>query len=137
MATQVELNASRSASSEDEQSQQSSSDDNCCKKCCNKITILPHSWLGKVSLGLIIFFVVCVGIFIIFIATGQRGGQEFFSNLYLAIPGVCAGIGAVLAFFTALISIIFYKDYSILLFVTTIIGAIVFIWILMEIAGPH
>ena len=47
-----------------------------------EINLLPESQLGKWSVGLIIAFIVCLGIFFIFIALGQKGGETFFSNLF-------------------------------------------------------
>ncbi|MHA1728036.1 MAG: hypothetical protein ACTSWY_04830 [Promethearchaeota archaeon] len=102
-----------------------------------EIGILPKSLLGKWSIGLIIALVASLGLFFLFIAFGQRGGENFFSNLYLAIPAVCMGVTGISAFFTSIIGIIKDKDYSVLIFVSAIIGFFVLFWVLAEIFFPH
>ena len=98
---------------------------------------LPESQLGKWSTGFMIAFVVFLGLLFLFIAFGHRGGDTFFSNLYLAIPTICMGITGVSAFFTGIIGIIKDKDYSVLIIGSTIIGFIVLLWVFAEILVSH
>lgn len=101
-----------------------------------KLNLLPKTILGKVSVGLIILFFLILALFFLFIALGQRGGQGFFDNLYLVIPGVLMAISGIAAFFTGIIGII-KKDYSVLLFFSTIIGFLVLFQVFIEIIFSH
>jgi len=95
------------------------------------------SYLGKWSVGLIVIFFLSLTTLYLFCALGQRGGQGFFDNLLLAIPGLVAGIAGIFAFFIGIISIFKDKERSILVFLSTAIGFIVLLWCLAEILFPH
>ena len=92
---------------------------------------------GKWSVGLIAIFFLSLVFFYIFIALGQRGGEGFFSNLWLAIPGLLAGISGIFAFFTGIISIFKDKERAVLVFLSTAIGFLILLWCLAEILFPH
>ena len=64
----------------------------------------------------------------VLIASGQRPGDTFTSNLTLSVPGLLAGVCAIGAFVTGLIAVIFRAERSPLVFLTTVVGllAIVF-----------
>jgi UDP-N-acetylmuramyl pentapeptide phosphotransferase/UDP-N-acetylglucosamine-1-phosphate transferase len=65
---------------------------------------------------LIIAFFLFVAVCLILGALGQGGGDTFFSNLTLGIPGLLAGVSAVSAFLTGIISIIKSRERSVLVF---------------------
>jgi hypothetical protein len=102
-----------------------------------KINILPHTTLGKCSVGLfgclIIFFVLLL----IMGATGQTGGETFFSNLFLAIPGLLVVVSGIAAFFTGIINIIFMKERALLVFLATAIGLLLIVFILGDLISPE
>ena len=102
-----------------------------------KINLRPKTYLGKWSAWLIVCFLVFFGLFFLFIGLGERGGSTFFSNLKLTIPYLIAGICGVASFFTGIIGIFKDKERSILVFLSTIIGFFVFLWILAEFLFPH
>jgi hypothetical protein len=95
-----------------------------------KILILPKTALGKWSIGLAISFIVFFALVSVLGATGQEGGETFFSNLFLAIPGLIAAVSAFAAFLTGLIDIIFMKERALLVFVSTAIGLLLILFIL-------
>ena len=95
---------------------------------------IPKTHLGQWSIWLITVFIV---LFIIIVASGQRGGATFFSNLALSIPMVIAGISALLAFFTGIIGIIKSKERSVLACSSTIVGFFMLLWVSAEILFPH
>jgi predicted Abi (CAAX) family protease len=95
-----------------------------------KILILPKTALGKWSIGLAISFIVFFALVSVLGATGQEGGETFFSNLFLAIPGLIAAVSAFAAFLTGLIDIIFMKERALLVFVATAIGLLLIVFIL-------
>jgi hypothetical protein len=71
------------------------------------------------------------------IAAGERGGEGFFSNLWLALPGLGAGLSGVLAGVTAGVAIVRRGERSVLVFVVLIVGLIVALWLLGEVVNPH
>lgn len=106
--------------------------------------ILPITSLGSWSLGLIIAMPI---LFII--------GTSFTNSLYPSVPaggtiladiaarpalaltmlaGMAAGISA---FITGILAITRHKDYSLLVFVSSIIGALLILFIAAEILFPH
>lgn len=93
--------------------------------------------LGKWSVGLIILFFLLFALFQFLVASGQRSGATFFSNLVLAIPILAAGISGMLAFFTGIISIIKSKERSVFVFLAMTMGLLVLIFILGEFLSPH
>ena len=98
-----------------------------------KIVFLPKTIPGKWSVGLAISFIVFFALVSILGATGQEAGETFFSNLYLAIPGLLAFVSGIAAFLTGLISIIFLKDRAILVFAATAVGLLIIAFMLGDI----
>ncbi|NIT04412.1 hypothetical protein GTO10_05950 [Candidatus Saccharibacteria bacterium] len=99
--------------------------------------ILPSTPLGKWTVGLTAFFFLLFGTFQLLVASGQRGGATFFSNPLLAIPGLLMGISGIAAFFTGAFSVVRSKERSILVFLATLFGLFVLIFVLGEILYPH
>ena len=102
-----------------------------------KIFLKPKSNLGKYSILSIILFFILLGILFLLINLGERGGTTFFSNTKLAIIGLLAALFGILSLFTGTISIIKNKDYSIPVILSTLIGFLVFFWVIGEILFPH
>ncbi|OGO07516.1 MAG: hypothetical protein A2Y92_04105 [Chloroflexi bacterium RBG_13_57_8] len=102
-----------------------------------KITFLPKTLPGKWSLGLTGASIILFVFLIIMGATGQEGGETFFDNLLLAIPGLLALVSGVAAFFTGVISIAFVKERAILVFLTTLFGLLVLFFFLGDLIVPH
>jgi len=97
-----------------------------------KNAILPRTAPGKWSIGFAGCFIVFFALVSVLGATGQEAGETFFSNLYLAIPGLIAGVSGIAAFITGIISIIFLKERAILVFVSTAIGLLLILFILSD-----
>ena len=102
-----------------------------------KIILTPKTKLGKWSIGLIVSFFAFLWIFYLLVAAGERGGATFFSNLKLTIPMLIAAGSAVASFFTGLISIIKRKERAILVFISSLIGLLVLIYVILEFSFPH
>ena len=101
------------------------------------MNLIPDSWQGKLSIWLIFLFFVFIGLFFIFINLGERGGNYFFSNLKLTISIMFAGLFGIGSLISGTISLIKDKERSVLVFLSTLIGFLVFLWILLEFLFPH
>lgn len=84
-------------------------------------------WAGGLIAACFLFFLTVI----LFVLSGQKPRDPI--NLYLAIPGICAGISGIAAFFTGAVSIIKFRERSILVILTTIIGFIVTLIVVMEV----
>ena len=102
-----------------------------------KIYFAPKTALGKWSVALIIIFIVLLGVFQLLVASGQRGGETFFSNLILTIPMLIAGVSGVSAFVTGLIGIIKSRERSVIVYLAALIGLFVLLFGIGEIVFPH
>ncbi|MGI2336275.1 MAG: hypothetical protein ACRKGH_06515 [Dehalogenimonas sp.] len=98
---------------------------------------MPKTRLGQWSVGLLAFFIVLFGVFQVFVATGQRGGDTIFSNPLLAVPISLAGLAGISAFFTGTVCIIKNTERPFLVWIASIVGFVVFVFILGELLFPH
>ena len=103
-----------------------------------KITVLPSTKPGKWSIGL------AIGVFLFYFLSrlivvlgNQRGGEEFFSNLFIAIPVLLAGLSGVAAFFTGIVGVVKDKERSILVILAILFGFLVLMFGLGEFVSPH
>ena len=102
-----------------------------------KITFIPKTHLGKWTVGLIIAFFIFLAVFFMFVNLGETGGDTIFSNLKLFVPYSIAVLSAVASFFTGIISVFKNKERSVLVFLSVILGFLIFLWILAEFLFPH
>lgn len=84
--------------------------------------LLPATHLGGWAIGLLIAILVCFVATYLLIASGQRPGDIFTSNLTLSVPGLLAGVCAIGAFVTGLIAVIFRAERSPLVFLAAAVG---------------
>ncbi len=102
-----------------------------------RISYKPSTIQGKWSVRLIVISILFFIVLSSFIASGQRGGDTFFSNLLLAIPMLVAAILAVCAFFTGIIGIFRNRERAVFVFISTALGFFVLFWGFAEIVFPH
>jgi len=102
-----------------------------------RISLRPKTTMGRWSIGLTASLLFFFLVFLLLVASGQRGGDTFFSNLALTIPILLAGISGVSAFLTGIIGIIRSKERSVLVFLATTIGFFVLTFWLAEVLFPH
>ncbi len=102
-----------------------------------KLHFMPKTALGKWSVSLIVAFVLLLVSFQLLVASGQRGGETFFSALVLTVPILIAGICGVSAFVTGLIGVIRSRERSVIVYLATVIGLFVLLFGLGEIILPH
>jgi cytochrome bd-type quinol oxidase subunit 2 len=96
------------------------------------VHFLAKSRMGKWSLYLIVTTIVFFIILSLLAASGQQGGDTFLDNLALAIPGLIMIVSGIAAFFTGIISIIRSRERGILVFIATLLGLFVIIFIAGE-----
>ena len=82
-------------------------------------------------------FFLFFSLFQLLVALGQRGGETFFSNLALTIPGLLAASCAVTGFVVGMVGVIKSRERSILVYFAILIGLFVLIFVLGEIIFPH
>jgi len=102
-----------------------------------RVHFKPKTKLGRCSAWLIVAFAIFFGSLQALIASGQRGGDTFFSNLVLAIPGLLAVASGIAAFVTGLISITKRKERAVAVYLAVAIGFVVLTFVIGEIAFPH
>ncbi|MFC1984470.1 hypothetical protein ACFLU0_00445 [Chloroflexota bacterium] len=102
-----------------------------------RVNYKPSTFLGNWSVRLIVFSLLFLIVFYSLVASGQRGGDTFFSNLALAITMLIAAILAVSSFFTGIIGIIRNRERTIFVYISTAIGFFVLLYGLAEIISPH
>jgi cytochrome bd-type quinol oxidase subunit 2 len=102
-----------------------------------RVHFKPTTDLGKWSARLIVTFAVLLGVFRILVASGQRGGDTFFSNPILTIPMLLAATSGIAAFITGLISVAKRRERSIAVYLAIIFGLFVILFALGEVIFPH
>lgn len=71
------------------------------------------------------------------VAAGQRGGDTFFDNLWLSIPGTLAAAAAVGAFVSGVLALARSRERSLAALVATLVSALVVVFLVGELLVPH
>lgn len=98
---------------------------------------LPTTTLGRWSIRAIAAFAGLLAIFALTVAAGQRGGDEFFDNLALAVPFLAAYLAAVSAFILGASAMAASGERSVTVVATTILGLLVTAFGALEVLLPH
>lgn len=108
-----------------------------------KINFIPESNLGKWSVILIVVMPILFYIgmsfvgFYEFISSGKTILKDIIARPGVALSMLAGFVSGIFSFFCGIISIIRKKDYSILVFISTILGFFVILWIFAEILFSH
>ena len=97
---------------------------------------LPSTCLGRWSLWLIIAFFL-LRLIQVLVLSGQSGGETFTDNLPLIIPSFASLACAITSFVTGIIGIIWKKERAVLVFISSLIGLLVLLFIIGDITMPH
>jgi cytochrome bd-type quinol oxidase subunit 2 len=89
-------------------------------------------WAGRVLLLSAALFAAFFGL----IASGQRGGETFFSNLWLSATMLPAAVAAVTAGVFG-VGALRRRDRSVVVFLAIIVGTFVALFAIAEILFPH
>ncbi|MGA9116681.1 MAG: hypothetical protein WB626_07900 [Bacteroidota bacterium] len=95
----------------------------------------PSTRWGWWSIGLEISFLVLLTIFFALLASGQKGGDAFFSNPLLAFSLLAAAVAAVAGGVIASGAMIWKGERSLLVFIALLIGLFVLLFAVGEIRG--
>ncbi len=98
---------------------------------------MPQTALGRRSALLLGGFVTMMGFLFVAVSAGQRGGDDFFDNLWLAVPAVLAWMSGAVAGVTGLWAIVGRAERAPLVFLAVAIGLIVITFGAAEVAFPH
>jgi len=98
---------------------------------------LPTTTPGRWSMLSAAAFAVLVLVFALTVAAGQRGGEEFFDNLWLALPGLGAYLAAVAAFLLGAGAIVASGERSITVMLATFLAFLVTAFGVLEVLVPH
>ena len=105
--------------------------------------IKPKTILGKLSIALIILVPILFYIGMSFvnfyesIPAGRTIPQDIIVRPGVALFMLAGFFSGIAAFFTGIISILKNKERSVLVFLSTLLGSLVLLWIFAEIAFPH
>ena len=98
---------------------------------------MPSTQLGRVCCGLGAVAVVFSIIFFALVAAGQRGGDTFFSNPWLASTILTAAASATVAAAVGLIAVFRESERAVVVFVIIALGIAVFLFAVLEVVFPH
>ncbi len=98
---------------------------------------MPHTHLGRISCRLGILSLTFFAAFFALVAAGQRGGDTFFSNPWLASTMLAAGASAIAAAAAGLAAVIRQSERALSVVATIAFGAVVLAFALGEILFPH
>ena len=98
--------------------------------------LIPKTTMGKWSTGLIITSFLFFAVFLIEVASGLVGGDTWTWD-WPAITMLLAGVSAISSLVTGIIGIVKSKERSVLVFLATLIGLFVLIFVLGEFLFPH
>ncbi|MCA9381468.1 hypothetical protein KC678_04340 [Candidatus Dojkabacteria bacterium] len=105
----------------------------------NKLSFLklPKNPFGKMSVYFSILFFIFLSIFFFNASLDIKGSDTFLGNPHLAIPISLAGISGFLSCVLGIWSVLKYKERSIVVYISVLIGAFVCYWIIGEVFTPH
>ena len=98
---------------------------------------MPTTDLGRWSIGLFALFVMGLSAFFLAVAVGQRGGEGFFDNMWLTGPMLVAYAGAVGATGAGLTAIVGHGERAVPVVLAVVVGALVTLFGILEVAVPH
>ena len=98
---------------------------------------VPTTSLGRLAVLEMTAFLGLMALFAILVASGQRGGEGFFDNLWLTVPVLIAFASVVVATVAGAAAVITQGERSIIVIAATIVGLAVTIFGILEVAFPH
>ncbi len=82
-------------------------------------------------------FGVLLAVFALTVAAGQRGGEEFFDNLWLTVPFLGAYLAGVSALVLGVVAMTAFGERSVGVVAATILGLLITAFGVLEVLFPH
>lgn len=98
---------------------------------------MPSTVPGRWSVALLAGFVVSLGTFYALVASGQRGGETFFSNELLVATILLAASCAIAGGLVGVFAILRSQERSPLVIAATAVGTVVIAFVLLEAVFEH
>lgn len=102
-----------------------------------RVALLPRTTLGRVSVWFLVVGLVSFALFWIAIAAGQRGGETFFSNLWLTIPYLAWALASIAGGGVGVAGMVRDRERAVLVWLAVVVGALVLWWAGAELLFPH
>lgn len=99
--------------------------------------LLPTTVPGRWSILALAAFAGLLAVFALTVAAGERGGDDFFDNLWLTVPFLGAYFAGVMAFILGAIAIATSGERSIAVVAATILGLATTAFGVLEVLFPH
>ena len=100
-----------------------------------RVLALPSTRAGWWAVGLAAGFFGFFGVFMVLVASGQRGGDTFLDNLWLSGTMLAAGLSAIAGGVTAALAIVRRGERSLLVIAALLLGLLLLVFALGEIGG--
>ena len=98
---------------------------------------MPSTRPGKWSVRSLVAFIAALAVFFALVASGQRGGDTFFSNGWLSAAILLAAACAISGGVTGLFAIFKASDRGPLVIASAAVGVVVVAYVLLEVVFPH
>jgi hypothetical protein len=98
---------------------------------------MPRTRLGRLALAGDAVAVAAFAFFAGLVGVGQKGGDTFFSNPWLAWSIVVAAAAAIGAGIVGWLGILTGRDRSPAVVLAALVGTLVLSWVILEITIPH
>jgi hypothetical protein len=102
-----------------------------------KISFLPKTKSGKLTALAILSFAFFLSAAMIAVALGEEGGETLFDNLKISVPMFLAGGSAIAGCIVGLISIIKYKERSVIVLLASFVSLLITLFLIGEFTFPH
>ena len=99
--------------------------------------LVPTTRPGRWSLISFAAFGTFLTFFVLAVRSGQRGGDEFFDNLWLTVPFLAAYAAAVAGFVLGVVAIVGRGERSVSVVVVSVVGLLVTAFGVLEVLFPH
>lgn len=102
-----------------------------------RVTLRPSTTPGRWTLLAFAGFGVFLTVFFLLVESGQRGGDEFFDNLWLTVPFLSAYVAAVAVSVLGIVAIAARRERCVFVVLATVVGLLVTAFGILEVVFPH
>jgi bacteriorhodopsin len=102
-----------------------------------RLHVWPTTRRGWWVMGAFAVFMAGVALFAVMVSTGERGGDAFFDNLLLALPGLAAAAAATVTLGLGIVAMVRDHERSLATLIAVALAAPVVLMVIAEIAFPH